>query len=63
MNNSLHEFEVLEEPGLESDEIVASCRCGWTGGRHPLEEGGYEEARDEYRMHLAGQLEEVEVPS
>lgn len=62
MNEDQHEFQPREQAGLEAEEVVAACSCGWTGSSHPVEDQGLSEAEDEFDAHVTGMLLEDDEP-
>ena len=42
---------------------MAACSCGWRGGTHPADEGGYDAAVDEWEAEHARPLVAATVPA
>lgn len=62
MNEDQHEFRPRQQDGVEVEQVVAACSCGWTGGSYPVDDQGMEEAEDEFDAHVTGLLLEDEEP-
>ena len=50
------------EPPYTARAWRAACRCGWTGGRHPADDEGYEAALEEWDAQHAQPLLARAVP-